>query len=107
MKRTIFRFRVLRTILESKSVNAYTIWKDFSSNKHIVGRFGGKESMKSEIYNILNSFEKSGHIAASPKIENGRLKNYYKLTKKGETAVKSAKKLFVNHFKEMSLILNA
>ena len=104
MRRAMFKLRILFSIKKSEA-NAYMLWKMFNSDKRHHGLSFGKEGLKNRVYNTVKSLERSGHIKASEKVENGRLKKYYKLTSKGNSALKTAKKLFQEHAKEMILIL--
>ncbi|MGI0100504.1 MAG: helix-turn-helix transcriptional regulator [Candidatus Micrarchaeaceae archaeon] len=104
MKATVLKIGILRHML-NKSVNSYTILKDFSSSRRFA-RYIDKNDMKNEIYNTINSLENSGYIKSSKKIENGRLKNYYKLTSKGTSTLKSAGRLFRVHIKALKALLS-
>ncbi len=104
MRRIGFKFRILRSIRDPKGTNPYTLWKELEKKSYFV-RFGKKGNLKSEIYNMINSLEKSGHIKSIQKIENGRLKNYYTLTAKGRKVLLSAKGIFKKHFNELDALL--
>jgi DNA-binding PadR family transcriptional regulator len=103
MRRTMLKVRILRRIKKS-SLNAYGILKEMSVNKRTFKFFKNKEEMKNDIYNTIKSLEKSGFIKSSQKTENGRIKQYYKVTAKGDEAMRSAKKVFMENLKKLSSI---
>jgi len=49
---------------------------------------------KNDIYNTMNALEKSGYIKAVARIDGGRLKKYYTITKDGKDALRNAKTHF-------------
>lgn len=105
MRNTMLKIFVLRRIGSSK-VNSYALLKEFSARTKLSSSFKSAASIKNEIYNTIRSLEKSSYIKSSQKIENGRLKNYYVLTAKGEETLKSAKKIFRKHLGELKILLN-
>lgn len=105
MKKTIFKIRLLGRISVSK-INSYALLKEYSANKEFVRFFGGEKGIKNEIYNTLNSLEKSNYIKVAQKIEKGRLKNYYTVTKKGTHVLKSAKRVLETNLKVIASILD-
>lgn len=105
MRRTMLKMRILMRIKKS-SLNAYGILKEMSASKRAFRFFKSKNEMRNDIYNTIKSLEKSGFIKSTQKTENGRIKQYYRLTPKGTGAVNSARKMFREHFKELSMIFN-
>lgn len=103
MRGTLLKMFILRRVSKDK-INSYALLKELNTRK-IFKRFSGTSDMKNEVYNAVNSLEKSGYIKASQKIENGRLKNYYTLTKKGDDVLKSAKNIFKKHLQSLSSLL--
>ncbi len=106
MKNTMLKMYILRSIGKS-SINSYTLLKEFKARRRFVKSFRNPAEIKNEVYNTIKSFEKSGYITSSQKIENGRLKNYYTLTSKGRTVLKSAREIFQKHIGELNLLLKA
>lgn len=105
MKKTIFKIRLLGRISFSK-INSYALMKEFAGNKDFVRFFGGEKDIKNEIYNTLASLEKSNYIKMTQKVENGRLKNYYTITKRGKDVMKSARKVLEGNLKIIASILD-
>lgn len=105
MKKMLFKLRVLRTI-SKKKIYSYAIIKQFQESPHAKRLFGNnKSAIKNEVYNTINALEKSNYIKISAKSKSVRIKNYYKITTKGQSALKSTKKVFVLSMKEISNIL--
>ena len=104
MKKTMLKIFLLRRIAKTKT-NSYTLLKEMS--KRFSSRFfDSKEQIKNEIYNTINSLEKSGYIKSSKRVENGRAKNYYVLTLSGKHVVLSARMLFRKHLKALDALMN-
>ena len=104
MKKTLLKIHILHRIKRSK-VNSYSLLKEISSNSHSGRFFKNKAEIKNEVYNTINSLEKSGYIESSRKVESGRLKNFYAPTEKGTEVLKSAKVIFLKNMKELVLIM--
>jgi DNA-binding PadR family transcriptional regulator len=105
MKNTMLKMYILRETAKS-DVNSYSLLKQFTAKKRFAKAFSNPAEIKNEIYNTIKSLEKSGYIKSTQKIENGRLKNYYTLTKDGVKILKSAKDIFKEHIKELTSLLN-
>lgn len=105
MRSTMIKLFVLRRIGRSE-MNSYTLMKEITENRRASGFFYNESSIKNEIYNTINSLQKSGYLKSSQKIENGRLKNYYALTANGRELLKSARSIFEKNIKEMGSLLN-
>ncbi len=104
MRKTMLKMFILRRIKKDK-VNSYALLKEVSDKVHSKRFFYNSAEVKSELYNTIKSLENSSYIKVSKKIENGRLKNYYALTKEGNNVLESAKKIFVRNIKELTTIL--
>jgi len=104
MRNSMLKMFILRSV-GRESTNSYALLKEFSKRRRFFSRFGGVPDLKNEVYNTINSLEKSGYIKSSQKIENGRLKNYYFLTIKGRKVTNSAKVLFRRHIQALSALL--
>lgn len=103
MRLTMMKIRVLTRVKKS-SLNAYGILKEMSANRRSFRFFKNKEKMRNDLYNTIKSLDKSGFIKSTQKTENGRIKQYYKITPKGTSALKSAKKIFMANLKELSSV---
>lgn len=97
-KRIILRLRILRRIQVGKAYS-YEISKEFGSG-HLAKFFG--KNIKNDVYNTINALESSGYIKVSTKVEGGRIKKYYSLTKKGSGVMKSAKRIMNDMAKEVT-----
>jgi DNA-binding PadR family transcriptional regulator len=105
MKSTMLKMFILRRVGNSKA-NSYAMLKEFRARRGFMKSFGSQSAIKNEVYNTVKSLEKSGYIKSSQKIENGRLKNYYMLTRKGKDTINSASVLFKKHAQQLSLLLS-
>jgi DNA-binding PadR family transcriptional regulator len=104
MRSSMLKMFVLRKI-SRESTNPYALMKEFGKRRGFLARFGSTD-VKNEIYNTVNSLEKSGYISSSQKTENGRVKNYYVLTLKGKRVMASARILFRKHLQALTTLLN-
>ena len=93
MRHIVLKFMLLRMI-KTKRTYSYELVKEISHN--VNAKFIDPKKLRNDIYNTLGALEKSGYIRVKAKIENGRLKKYYSLTKKGEEVIKSAKRMFLS-----------
>jgi len=105
MKKTMLKIYILRRVKKSK-VNSYSLLKEMSGRDGSRRFFDDVKDIKNEVYNTFNSLEKSGYIKASHKVENGRLKNYYTVTKKGIDLLDSAKLVFRSSLVELTKIFH-
>lgn len=105
MKMMVLKFYILGSISESSKANPYALIKKIGSCKSSEHLFESKTEIKDGIYNAVSCLEHSGYIRASQKIESGRLKKYYALTKEGKESLKSTKKLFSKSVLEMAAVI--
>lgn len=105
MRGTMLKLRILRRMSKSKT-NSYALLKEFVANKQFKKYLGKSRDIKNEVYNTINSLEKFRYIKSIQKTENGRLKNYYTLTDKGNKVLKSARRIFRTHIRELTSLLN-
>ncbi len=105
MRNSMLKMFVLRRVGRER-INSYTLLKEFKKRKRFSRHPASSADAKNEVYNTINSLEKSGYIKSSQKVDNGRLKNYYALTKKGKTVMVYARGLFKEHIKALSSLLN-
>jgi DNA-binding PadR family transcriptional regulator len=105
MSKAMLKIYILRRVKRSK-VNSYSLLKEIAANKNSERFFEDKKHIKNEVYNTLNSLEKSNYIKATQKAENGRLKNYYTLTKRGTELLGSARLIFRKNLDELTKIFH-
>ena len=89
VRRTMLKIHILWRLTKSE-VNAYSMLKEISEDNFAVSFFTDKRELRDDIYNSLKSLEKSELVVSSPKVEKGRLKQYYQITEKGRQALKSS-----------------
>ncbi len=104
MKKTVLKIRILGRISAGK-VNSYALLKEFSAKGDLARFFSKDGGIKNEIYNTINSLQRSGYIKLSEKLENGRMKHYYTVTRKGRGVLRSAKAVLRSHLEELEDIL--
>lgn len=106
MRRTMLRFRILSRVSRSQ-INPYALLKELTANPRFAKRFGSNLVIRNEVYNALKSLENAGYLKATLEKPNGngRVKNYYAITKEGKDVLKSAKSLMAAHMREMSAML--
>ena len=105
MSHIVLKLVLLRRI-EKSPVYSYALVKELRES-----RFSGflkkfSLDVKNDTYNTIKVLEKSGYIKVTSKIENGRLKKYYTITKVGKTALKDARTLFMNSMSELMKIVS-
>ena len=96
-KRIILKLRILGRLMEGGKVYSYALIKEF--DKLGFGDFYGP-TLKNDIYNTLRVLEKSGYIKMQAKIEGGKVKHYYSITKDGAIALKSVGKMMISTVKQ-------
>jgi len=101
MKRVVLKIRVLHRIMAGQ-IYSYALIKEFE--KLGFGKFIGP-TLKNDTYNVLKSLEKSGYITPITKMEKGRVKIYYSITKRGRVATASLFKLLKKSLSEASGLL--
>ncbi len=98
LKRMILRMRILVRIKQGP-VYSYGLMKEFSKG-HFAKFFG--DDIKNDVYNTIKSLEQSGYISVTTKSEDGRTKKYYKITKRGDAVLSSARKIQKETMKQIS-----
>lgn len=96
-KKIILKVRVLGRLMQGGKVYSYALIKEFSMQGF--ADFYGP-TLKNDLYNTLRVLEKSGYIRLQAKVEKGKFKNYYTITKRGELALKSVGKMMVSTVKQ-------
>lgn len=97
---------ILKAIILNKikrgNVYSYSLIKEISkpTNMKVFSK-----DIKNDVYNVISALEKSGYIKVTARIENGRLKKYFTLTKKGDAALADIKKGFDNAVKSLKKAL--
>ncbi|MCL5092475.1 MAG: PadR family transcriptional regulator [Candidatus Marsarchaeota archaeon] len=93
---------ILKAIILNKikrgNVYSYSLIKEISKLNNL--KVFSKD-IKNDVYNVISALEKSGYIKITARVENGRLKKYFTLTKKGDTALTDIKKGFDNAVKSL------
>ena len=98
MKKMILKMRIMARIKYGK-VYSYGLVKEFGDS-HFAKMMGS--SLKNDIYNTITSLKKGGYIRESKKIEKGRAKKYYTITRRGESVMKSATLIQKETLREIS-----
>jgi DNA-binding PadR family transcriptional regulator len=98
LKRVILKARILGRLKHGKTYS-YAMIKEFEGSGF--AEFFGP-TIKNDTYNALGVLIKAGYIKMQPKVEGGKVKNYYALTARGDAALKSIGKLMVRTLKEAS-----
>lgn len=91
-KRIILKIRILGRLKLGGRAYSYALIKEF--DKMGFSKFYGP-TLKNDIYNTLRTLDKAGYIKLSSKAERGKVKNYYTITKRGETALKSVGRMMI------------
>lgn len=96
MKRIILKIRLLGRIKAGK-IYSYALIKEFEKSgfHHMYG-----PTLKNDTYNTLKVLEKSNYIKMTKKVEGGKVKKYYTITKPGIDAIKSVRKLMIGTIKQ-------
>ena len=97
----ILKIMLLRSI-KCKENYSYQLFKNIKNSPIKIE----KPDMKNDVYNTLASLLGSGYIKTFSKIENGKLKNYYRITDKGIAALDEIKPVFKDVFKRVSKLLD-
>ena len=95
-KRVIIKLRILGR-LKSDKTYSYALIKEFQ--KSGFADFYGP-TLKNDTYNALNVLAKTGYIRMQPKMEGGKVKHYYTITRRGEEALKSVGRMMIGTMKE-------
>jgi DNA-binding PadR family transcriptional regulator len=91
-KRIILKIRILGRLKLGGPIYSYALIKEF--NKEGFAKFYGI-TLKNDLYNALRVLEKSGYIKVASKVERGKVKNYYTITKRGSVALGSVGKMII------------
>ncbi len=105
MSRIVLKLIMLRRI-KKRPVYSYALLKEMNDNVHIshfIKKHGG--SIKNDVYNTVKALEKSGYIRTNGKIEKGRFKKYYTITRQGTSALDESRKLFHKSMDELVSII--
>lgn len=103
--RIILKIRMLWKI-SNKEIYSYALLKDIENDKISEHLKKDGSNIKNDIYNTMKALEKSRYITMRARIENGKLKKYYKITEKGRKALKESRELFLNSMKEIKSIVS-
>jgi DNA-binding PadR family transcriptional regulator len=57
--------------------------------------------VKNDVYNTVKALEKSGYIKMDARVEGGRLKKYYSITKSGRDVLKQTKKVLTSSMRSL------
>ncbi len=95
-KRVVIKLRLLARIKCGK-IYSYALIKEFE--KSGFAKFYGP-TLKNDTYNALKVLEKAGYIKLQAKMEGGKIKKYYTITKAGENTLKSVGKMMISTIKE-------
>ncbi len=96
-KRIILKIRILGRLKLSGRTYSYALIKEFG--KSGFSEFYGP-TLKNDMYNTLRTLEKEGYIRLSLKVEHGKVKNYYAITRRGASALKSVGKMMMQTVKQ-------
>ena len=88
LRKGILSFIILN-YLSSKPGYPYAILKKLMKIKHPMLQ----GLSKSDLYNIINSFEKNGLVKGRVVIKGSRVQKFYELTAKGRTRLKTSRKI--------------
>ena len=105
VKHIMLKLKILHEIAKAPSYSYSLIERLDSAGSHHPFIKISRNGLKNDIYNTIGTLEKSGYIKAKPRIEDGKLKNYYHITPSGRAALKEAKALFLNALKEAKGII--
>lgn len=89
VRRTLLKVHLLWRLGKS-SANPYSLVKEFGGDQLIYSFFRSKRELRDDVYNAIRSLEKAKLVTSVPKEENGRLKQYYSVTKEGEKVLNSS-----------------
>ncbi|HUC39124.1 MAG TPA: PadR family transcriptional regulator [Candidatus Acidoferrum sp.] len=96
-KRIILKIRILGYLKVHGEIYSYALIKEFE--KQGFCRFYGP-TIKNDLYNALRVLEKAGYIKMHSKVDRGKSKNYYSITRGGTSTIKSVGKMMMGYIKE-------
>jgi DNA-binding PadR family transcriptional regulator len=96
IKHMVLRLRILAR-MKTGRVYPYSLIKEFE--KTGFGKVMGP-TLKNDVYNTLKALEKTDYVKITTKLEKGRVKHYYTLTKKGDNTFKEVVKIMISSAKE-------
>jgi DNA-binding PadR family transcriptional regulator len=104
MRHIVLKLLILKRIKDGRTYS-YALIKEFSNERISKLLKTEPSNVKNDIYNTINTLEKSGYILMKVKADNKRIKKYYTLTKSGSSALAQTKKLFANSMRSLMEIL--
>jgi DNA-binding PadR family transcriptional regulator len=87
---------------------SYALFKELERRKGFISHL--KEhgmDVKSDIYNTVKALEKSGYIKVDVRVEGGRLKKYYSITKSGRGVLRQTKRVLMASMNSLMDILGS
>ncbi len=96
IKRMVLRLRLLVMIKHGKTY-PYALLKQLEKTGFaaVMG-----STLKNDVYNTLKSLERGGYIKVETRLESGKAKDYYTVTKKGEKTFKQVIRIMISSAKE-------
>jgi DNA-binding PadR family transcriptional regulator len=92
--------------IKKKAIYSYALLKEINDSvliSHFITKHGG--DIKNDVYNTVKALEKSGYIATRGKVEDGRFKKYYTITKEGRDALNDSKLLLLKSMKDIMKVI--
>ncbi len=109
IRKSIYSSMLKIALLEKvnkKSSYSYLLSKEIGAYARMLGY---KKDIRSDVYNTILMLEKAGYIKGKREVVGGKIRNYYTITKKGNEALKDAKKMLrmalANAAKDVSKII--
>lgn len=90
MYHAILKVVVLKKIKDKKTYS-YKLLKETADK---LQKLSGKKNIKNDIYNTVSYLEKAGYIKTDVRLDGNRVKKYYTITSKGNSALKEAESIF-------------
>jgi DNA-binding PadR family transcriptional regulator len=85
---------------DSSNIYAYELINHVA--QHVPKYRKDKMEIKNDIYNTLSKFERLGYVHQEKKLSDGKIKNFYTLTKKGDRALMESKKILKDAMKNVA-----
>ncbi len=93
---------VLLKRIGRKEVYSYALLKELGAKSNFLKHLKHHGmNAKNDIYNTVKALEKSGYIKMDARIEGGRLKKYYSITKSGRTVLRQTRKILRSSVKNL------
>jgi DNA-binding PadR family transcriptional regulator len=93
---------VLLKRISKGEIYSYALLKEIDQKSGFFGHLRRHGvGIKNDIYNTMKALEKSGYIRMDARIDNGRLKKYYSITKSGKDVLKQTRRILTSSMQSL------